>query len=80
LQLYNDENVKCTYTQVGIVSFGPLKCGKKGINFYQRKFTNVLSNKFFLSIGIPGIYTNVFHFLEWIEGIVWPVEAENHDY
>jgi len=30
LQVRNDKQVKCTYTQIGIVSFGPNICGVIG--------------------------------------------------
>lgn len=50
LQVYNDKEVKCTYTQIGIVSFGLRQCG---------------------TVGMPGVYVNVYHYLDWIEGIVW---------
>jgi secreted trypsin-like serine protease len=53
LQLYNDKQVKCTYTQIGVVSFGLKQCG---------------------TIGTPGVFVNVFHYLDWIEGIVWSGE------
>ncbi|XP_070509423.1 venom protease-like [Chironomus tepperi] len=53
LQIYNDDISKCTYTQIGIVSFGPANCGTEGI---------------------PSVYVNVYHYLDWIEGIVWQDE------
>ncbi|KAL7042181.1 hypothetical protein ACKWTF_001052 [Chironomus riparius] len=31
LQISNDDNVKCTYTQVGIVSFGSSDCGSQNV-------------------------------------------------
>ncbi|XP_070509162.1 ovochymase-like [Chironomus tepperi] len=31
LQISNDDNVKCTYTQVGIVSFGSNDCGRQNV-------------------------------------------------
>lgn len=48
LQIYN--SLPCTYTQLGVVSFGSKDCG---------------------TVGIPGVYVNVFHYLDWIEEIVW---------
>lgn len=47
------ENVECSYTQIGIISFGNRDCNIKGH---------------------PGIYVNVFHFIDWIENIVWSNE------
>jgi len=31
LQVSNEENVHCTYTQIGISSFGPGSCGQIGV-------------------------------------------------
>ncbi|CAG9797991.1 unnamed protein product [Chironomus riparius] len=53
LQIRNDKKVPCTYTQIGVVSFGLKMCG---------------------TIGKPGVYANVFHYLDWIENIVWQDE------
>ncbi|KAL7042198.1 hypothetical protein ACKWTF_001059 [Chironomus riparius] len=50
LQVSNEERVHCTYTQIGIISFGPTKCAQ---------------------IGIASGYVNVYHYLSWIEEIVW---------
>lgn len=52
LQIGN-KNQHCTYTQIGIVSYGLKRCG---------------------TIGVPGAYVNVHHYLDWIEGIVWKDE------
>lgn len=52
LQISNTEP-HCTYTQIGIVSFGLKRCG---------------------TVGYPGGYVNVHHYLDWIEGIVWSDE------
>lgn len=49
LQVANNEP-HCTYTQIGLVSYGLKKCG---------------------TAGMPGGYVNVFHYLDWIENIVW---------
>ncbi|CRK87165.1 CLUMA_CG000973, isoform A, partial [Clunio marinus] len=49
LQIYNNDPY-CTYTQIGLVSFGLRKCG---------------------TIGTAGVYANVYHYLDWIENIVW---------
>lgn len=53
LQIYNRDPY-CTYTQIGVVSFGLKKCG---------------------TIGTAGAYVNVYHYLDWIEGIVWSGDA-----
>ncbi|XP_070509267.1 trypsin-1-like [Chironomus tepperi] len=53
LLVSNANKVSCTYTQIGIVSFGLNKCG---------------------TIGFPGVYVNVYNYLDWIEGIVWKDE------
>ncbi|XP_070509278.1 venom protease-like [Chironomus tepperi] len=53
LQVSNEERVHCTYTQIGIISFGPAKCGL---------------------VGVASGYVNVYHYLDWIEGIVWKDE------
>ncbi|XP_070509421.1 trypsin-1-like [Chironomus tepperi] len=53
-QVLNDAQSKCTYTQIGVVSFGPNDCGQ---------------------IGMPGVFANVFNYLDWIEGIVWKDEV-----
>ena len=36
LQISNENQVSCTYMQIGIVSFGPTPCGSKGApgNFF----------------------------------------------
>lgn len=31
LQIYNDDIAKCTYTQIGVVSFGAKICGTNGV-------------------------------------------------
>ena len=49
LQSYNSDPY-CTYTQIGVVSFGLKKCG---------------------TIGSAGAYASVYHFLDWIESVVW---------
>ncbi|XP_070509415.1 venom protease-like [Chironomus tepperi] len=40
LQISNDENVSCTYTQIGISSFGPERCGTVSI---PSAYTNVFN-------------------------------------
>ncbi|CAG9797973.1 unnamed protein product [Chironomus riparius] len=53
LLVSNGDKISCTYTQIGIVSFGLRQCG---------------------TVGFPGIYVNVYNYLDWIEGIVWKDE------
>lgn len=50
LQVYNEDNIPCMYTIIGVTSFGIQECG---------------------TIGVPGIYIKVHHYLDWIEEIVW---------
>ncbi|XP_070509414.1 venom protease-like [Chironomus tepperi] len=54
IQISNNNDVRCTYKQIGIVSFGADNCG---------------------TVGFPGIYVNVFNYINWIEGIVWKDEV-----
>ncbi|XP_065081317.1 venom protease-like [Ochlerotatus camptorhynchus] len=49
LQVYNDESVYCTYTIIGVTSFGKY-CGLAGS---------------------PGVYTNVYPFLSWVENLIF---------
>ncbi|KAG5669187.1 hypothetical protein PVAND_017081 [Polypedilum vanderplanki] len=49
LQIKN-EQINCTYIQLGLVSFGLRECG---------------------FVGIPGVYVNVYNYIDWIENIVW---------
>jgi len=73
LQVSNDEQVNCTYTQIGIVSYGPKLCeviGGAGKFFFCR-FSVLINIIFSFSVS----YVNVYKYLDWIEGIVWKDEA-----
>lgn len=66
--------VNCTFTQFGIVSFGPKFCGVPGaagkFPFFDYPCLHFTLNlKLFL-----GGYVNVYKFIDWIEGIVWKDE------
>ena len=73
VQISNDHEVRCTYKQVGIVSFGAKSCGKVGFPgmYYYWNLINQALNHFLI---LKGIYVNVYNYIDWIEGIVWENE------
>lgn len=53
IQIFNNDNIKCMYSILGVTSYGHANCGRRGV---------------------PGVFTKVYKYLDWIEAIVWKIQ------